>query len=251
MSILYYRLIVRFEKLAPLGTKLLVHIKPEVREGWAPCATPTYYIGPALRHYRCYRVWITETNAERMSDTIAWFPHYTTLPIHTNQTTLLSAAYDLTQALLQPSLSSYSPPLSNNHFKSLLELAELFKNSIPVDAIAPSPDGDDITDADDVVVENHLTPNPPIADTLENIVPSPSPDIQINNDFPRVNIQSTNPASLPRVASPSTPCNNSHSLPRVASPPTYADKTINPNIRRRKVKKTSLTRVSFPLQAVE
>ena len=70
--------------IAPLGTKLLVHIKPEVRESWAPRATNAYYIGPALRHYRCYRVWITETNAERVSDTIAWFPHYTNLPIHTN-----------------------------------------------------------------------------------------------------------------------------------------------------------------------
>ena len=53
------------------------------------------------------------------------------------------------------------------------------------------------------------------------------------------------------MASPSTQCTNSHSLPRVASPPTYADKTINPNIRRRKAKIKSLTRDSFPIQAVE
>ena len=71
-----------------------------------------------------------------------------------------------------------------------MELAEIFKNSIPVDAIAPSPDGDNIANADDVIAENHLTPNPPIADTLENIVPSPSPAIQITIDFPRVNSQS-------------------------------------------------------------
>ena len=37
----------------------------------------------------------------------------------------------------------------------------------------------------------------------------------------------------------------------MASPPTYADKTINPNIRRRKAKIKSLTRDSFPIQAVE
>ena len=50
--------------MAPLGTKLLVHIKPEIRESWAPRATNSWYIGPALRHYHCYRVWILETNAE-------------------------------------------------------------------------------------------------------------------------------------------------------------------------------------------
>ena len=50
--------------MAPLGTKLLVHIKPEIRESWAPRATNGWYIGPALRHYHCYRVWILETNAE-------------------------------------------------------------------------------------------------------------------------------------------------------------------------------------------
>ena len=218
MSILCYRLIVRFREtltsskktLAPLGTKLPVHIKPEVRESWAPHATLAYYIGPALRHYRCYRVWITETNAEWILDTIVWFPHYTNLLIHTNQTTLLSA---------------------------LLELVEIFKNSIPVDAISPSPDGDDIANADDVIAENHLTPNLPIDDTLENIAPSPSSEIQITNDLSRVNIPSTNPASLPKVASPSTPCIHSHSLPRVVSPPTYADKAINPHIRRRKQRK--------------
>ena len=50
--------------MAPLGTKLLVHIKPEIRESWAPRATNGWYIGSALRHYHCYRVWILETNAE-------------------------------------------------------------------------------------------------------------------------------------------------------------------------------------------
>ena len=57
----------------------------------------------------------------------------------------------------------------------------------------------------------------------------------ITRDFPRVSNQPT----------------NNHSLPRVVSPPTYAEGTINPNIRRRKSKKKSLARDSFPFQVVE
>ena len=71
--------------IASLATKLLVHIKPEIRESWTPRATNGWYIGPALRHYRCYRVWILETNAERISDTIAWFPRHVKMPTPTNE----------------------------------------------------------------------------------------------------------------------------------------------------------------------
>ena len=80
--------------LAPLGTKLLVHLKPEVRETWAPRATRAWYLGPAMSHYRCYRVWIVETQAERIVDTVAWFPTYVSMPTPSSTTTLLSAAYD-------------------------------------------------------------------------------------------------------------------------------------------------------------
>ena len=120
-----------------------------MRESWALRAAPAYYIGPDLRHYRCYRVRITETNIKWISDTIAWFPHYTNLTIYTNQTTLSSAAHELTQSFLQIRISSSFSPLSNSHFKSLLELREILKHSIPVDVIAPSPD--DIANADDEI----------------------------------------------------------------------------------------------------
>ena len=41
--------------LAPQGTRVLVHEKPSVRGTWAPHAVEGWYLGPALRHYRCYR----------------------------------------------------------------------------------------------------------------------------------------------------------------------------------------------------
>ena len=116
-----------------------------------------------------------------------------------------------------------------------MELAKKFKNSIPGGVADPIPDGDDITGNDNNIDSNHLSPNPSIADQIETFVTSPSPKIVITHDFPRVSNQPT----------------NNHSLPRVVSPPTYAEGTINPNIRRRKSKKKSLARDSFPFQVVE
>ena len=63
--------------------------------------------------------------------------------------------------------------------------------------------------------------------------------------------QPTNPHNLPRAASPSNQSTSSHNLLRVASPLTYAEKTINPNIRRRKARKKALARDSFSAQTIE
>ena len=48
----------------------------------------------------------------------------------TSTTTSLSAAYDLTQALLSPRNCSPLPPLVVSHTKALLELATIFKQSL-------------------------------------------------------------------------------------------------------------------------
>ena len=116
--------------LAPLGTKLLVHLKPEVRETWAPRATRGWYLGPAMRHYRCYCVGIVKTQAERFADTVALFPTYVSIPTPSSTTTLLSIAYGLTQALLQLRESPPLPPLVVSQTRSLLELSKIFKQSL-------------------------------------------------------------------------------------------------------------------------
>ena len=60
--------------LAPLGTCVIVHEKPTQRRTWAPHGVDGWYIGPAMDHYQCYRVWIPSTHAERTADTVQFFP---------------------------------------------------------------------------------------------------------------------------------------------------------------------------------
>ena len=60
--------------LAPPGTCVIIHEKPTIRQTWAPHGTDGWYVGPALHHYQCYRVWVPRTHAERIVDTISFFP---------------------------------------------------------------------------------------------------------------------------------------------------------------------------------
>ena len=52
--------------LAPSGMNLLSQIPPDKRLSWEPHAEPGFYLGPALKHYRCHRIWMTKTAAERI-----------------------------------------------------------------------------------------------------------------------------------------------------------------------------------------
>ena len=69
--------------LAPPGTKVLVHETRDQRRTWAPKGTDGWYLGPAPEHYRCYRVYIPATRAERTAKTVEFFPHDCAVPVST------------------------------------------------------------------------------------------------------------------------------------------------------------------------
>ena len=45
--------------LAPPGTKVFLHKTPEQRGPWAPHGVDVWYIGAALEHYRCHRIFVS------------------------------------------------------------------------------------------------------------------------------------------------------------------------------------------------
>ena len=63
----------------------VVHEKPMVRSTWATHGKDGFYLGPALTHYRSWRVYVTETGGTRVSDTLAWFPTPYTMPGHSSE----------------------------------------------------------------------------------------------------------------------------------------------------------------------
>jgi len=61
--------------LAPPGTAVTIFETPEQRKSWDKHGVHGFYVGPALKHYRCYNVWTVHTGSVRTAETLAWHPH--------------------------------------------------------------------------------------------------------------------------------------------------------------------------------
>jgi hypothetical protein len=112
--------------LGPLGTKVIAHERPEDRGSWAPHGVDGWYTGPAMDHYRQYKVWVTDTRAERVSQTLVWFPKWVPLPRNTSNDYATIAALELVRALKNPSAGGPLPPLPDEQLEAMLKLAEIF-----------------------------------------------------------------------------------------------------------------------------
>ena len=112
--------------VGPPGTRVLVLETPSVRETWAPHAADAWYIGPAMKHYRCFNTWVIETRAERIADTIVWFPSQVVMPTASSSDAACAAALDLIQALRHPATASALSPLADAEHAALLQLADIF-----------------------------------------------------------------------------------------------------------------------------
>ena len=102
--------------LAPLGSAVQAHEKPDKRGSWAMHSVDGYYIGTSQEHHRCFRVWVKKTKAERVSDTIFVKHKYLTQPIITPEDAVIQAASDLKQAI------TGFVPKSNESRKALKQL---------------------------------------------------------------------------------------------------------------------------------
>jgi hypothetical protein len=76
----------------PPGTKVLVLDPVTTRESWAPHGLLGFYLGPALLHYRSFRVFISSTKGFRVSDSISWHPEKLRLPGSSKEEIIFSTA---------------------------------------------------------------------------------------------------------------------------------------------------------------
>jgi hypothetical protein len=113
--------------MAPPGTKVQVHEKPNQRKSWDPHSVGGWYLGPALDHYRCYRVFINQTKAERISDTVQFFPEQQTVPFPTPAAIATEAARTLISVLKEPTPSTTYTHIPLEKQQALQDLAEIFR----------------------------------------------------------------------------------------------------------------------------
>jgi hypothetical protein len=105
--------------LQPPGINVLVHDKPCDRDSWAPHASPGWYIGPALQHYRCFECFMQGTQSVRISDTVEWFPDKIVIPTASTDDLILAGIADVKAELAGRS------PLETGTLATLQKLNEL------------------------------------------------------------------------------------------------------------------------------
>jgi hypothetical protein len=66
-----------------------------------------------------------DTRAERISDTVSWFPTKVTMPLASSNDLILAALTDITNALQHPSPAASLAPLAESHVTALQNLTEL------------------------------------------------------------------------------------------------------------------------------
>ena len=135
------------------GMRVVVHEKADQRGSWALHGKDGFYLGPALQHYRCWRTYISETRATRITDTIAWLPDPYRMPGHSPLEAITAAVQDLSavvDTLVNSSeaellrQSDAAPSVGQQLTGTVQQLRDLFD-------CAPSPESTPVTKAPTVV----------------------------------------------------------------------------------------------------
>jgi hypothetical protein len=117
--------------LAPPGTRVIAHEKPDQRASWDPHGLDGYYLGPALDHYRCYQVHITKTKGTRIVDTVEFFPTTLLMPRTSSKDLASIAALELSHALQHPSPAAPFSQIGTAQLHALRQLSDIFSAALP------------------------------------------------------------------------------------------------------------------------
>jgi hypothetical protein len=110
--------------LAPPGCKVLVHEKPSQRASWEPHGVPGWYLGAATEHYHCYRCYVNKTQAERISDTVEFFPKDGLSPTLSTEQAAVITAEELVKTIQQNGNNTTAEKAKS----ALQQLSEMFEN---------------------------------------------------------------------------------------------------------------------------
>ena len=125
--------------LAPPGTKLVIHNRPNSRPSWGFHAEDGFYIGPALQHYRCVKCYIPKTRSIRISDSVQFFPTIVPIPFTTIDDYLRTAASDIITILNNPPKTAFPTlTLGDSTKQAITKIAELLKRAAPMPSKPPS-----------------------------------------------------------------------------------------------------------------
>ena len=107
---------------------MVVHRKSSQRKSWDFHGHIGWYVGPAMNHYRCFRIFLPHTNREIISDTIRFFPKKIPFPHETVQDRLIRAVEKI-EKILNNVAPIISPNIPNRESatKSFAHISKLLK----------------------------------------------------------------------------------------------------------------------------
>jgi hypothetical protein len=124
--------------LAPSGTLVIAHKKPDQRASWDPHGLDGYYLGPALDHYRCYPVHITKTKGTRIVDTVEFFPATLFMPRTSSKDLASIAAMEISHALQHPAPAAPFSQIGTAQLQTLRQLSYIFSAALPTRPAPPT-----------------------------------------------------------------------------------------------------------------
>ena len=142
--------------MAPFGTEMMIHIKPNRRRTWGYHALRGWYFAPALNHYRVVKA-VTDSGAVRLTDTFKFNHHTLPVPSITPTDRIVKATRDLRNAI---NGDNDAPP---DELEAIANLRQLITGTrdvppppppLPIEASNPQ-------DPDNVDLDPVMLPSPP------------------------------------------------------------------------------------------
>jgi hypothetical protein len=186
--------------MAPPGTRIIAHETPNRRRTLAPHGQDGWYIGPALEHYWCYSVYITNTRGERVVETVEFPPKKITLPFPSAQCLATQAAAELTHALLHPQPAGPLFKVGDEQSIALKGLADIFEGATQQKSKVVITPTDRVENAAPPRVQNAVAPTR-VANTMAQQIP-PQPTTS-SHSMPNYHHRQQTPAR--RAVAPPTP----------------------------------------------
>ena len=112
--------------MAPPGTKVLIHKTPQQRRTWDFHGKEGWYIGTAPLHYRCYHIFIPETQGERITKDVQCFPQNGAMPTMSSADASKNAARRLADALANPAPAAPFSRFGAQIMEATRQLANIF-----------------------------------------------------------------------------------------------------------------------------
>ena len=212
--------------LAQPGIHVLVHKKPDKCTTWSLHALNGWYTGPALQSYQCYMIWVWDTCAERICNTVSWFPTKVMMLLALSNDLILVGIHNIVAALNNPSPGSPLASLTESHVNALKQLTNILTGI----ATNPAP--------------GSASTNPTIT------MPAPAPPTLTSHkpDDPPAQAENTNDPSL-RVGTWATPIDtNEPTTPYQNSTGPTGHHRHHKTCQKNKQKSAPTTRPSTPLQ---